>query len=100
MVSYRKRSTATLLFLVSLVLTACDSRTPDATSSAASTDSPPAKPLLSKGDLCRSLLSGQHLDTQSLLDLIYEINPTHSEPYSGADSDCYRVATRKLGLRK
>jgi hypothetical protein len=100
MLSYPKRSTAALLVLGSLVLAACDSRTPDTTRSAASADSPPAKPLLSKEDLCRSLLSGQHLDTQSLLDLTYEINPTHSEPYNGADSDCYRVATRQLGLRK
>jgi hypothetical protein len=100
MMSYRKRSTAALLVLGSLVLAACDSRTSDATGSAASADSPPAKPLLSKGDLCRSLLSGQHVDTQSLLDLTYEINPTHSEPYSGADSDCYRVATHELELSK
>ena len=98
--SYRKRSTAILLVLGFMVLAACDSRTPDATDSAASTDTTPATPPLSKRDLCRSLLSGQHLDTQSLLDLIYEINPTHSEPYSGADSDCYKVATRQLGLRK
>ena len=98
--SYRKRSTAALLVLGSLVLAACDSRTPDTTGSAVSSDSPPAKPLLSREDLCRSLLSGQHLDTQSLLDLTYEINPTHSEPYSGADADCYRVATHALGLHK
>ena len=98
--SYRKRSAAALLVLGSLVLAACDSRTPDATGSAANADSPPAKPQLSKGNLCQSLLYGQHLDTQSLLDLTYEINPTHSQPYSGADSDCYRAATRELGLHK
>ena len=100
MMRYRKRSTAALLVLGSLAFTACDFRAPDATASAAITDAPPATPLLSKGDLCRSLLSGQHLDTQSLLDLTYEINPTHSKPYSDADADCYRVATRALGLRK
>ena len=58
------------------------------------------RPALSRTDLCRSLLSGQHLDVQSLLDLAYDINPTHSEPYDGTDSACYKAAVHELGLRK
>ena len=100
MMSYRKPSVVALLVLGFLALVACGPEIPDATGAAARADSQPTRPVLSRADLCRSLLSGQHLDTQSLLDLSYEINPTHSEPYSGADSDCYRVATRELALRK
>ena len=98
--SYRKLSVLALLVLGSLVLVACGSETPDATDTATRAGSQPTRPALSRADLCRSLLSGQHLDTQSLLDLSYEINPTHSESYSGADSDCYTAATRELALRK
>ena len=100
MMSYRKLSVAGLLALWSLALVACGSETPDAAGAAARADSQPTKPALSKADLCRSLLSRQHLETQMLLDLSYEINPTHNEPYSGADSDCYKAATRELALRK
>lgn len=100
MTDYRKPSVAVLLVLGPF-LAACGPKAPVAADPAVSSEpSQSAKHALSRADLCRSLLSGQHLDTQSLLDLAYDINPTHSEPYYGADSACYKGAIRELGSRK
>ena len=57
-------------------------------------------PILTKADLCRMLLSGEQLDTQTLLDLSYEINPTRSNPYEGPDTECHGAALRELSQRK
>ena len=58
------------------------------------------KPIHTMKSLCKSLLSGEDLATQTLLDLVSEINPHNSEPYNGKNSDCYEAAIHALTTHK
>ena len=81
-----------------LILAACDRDRPEAGSIEHPTAT--AKPILTKDDLCRMVLAGNSLETQTLLDLVYEINPTHRDRYSGPDAECHRAAMKALSQSK
>jgi hypothetical protein len=46
--------------------------------------------------LCKEVLSGVQLDTQSLVDLSYEINPHNKKNYVGPNKDCYDAVGQQL----
>jgi hypothetical protein len=50
--------------------------------------------------LCKEVLNGVQQDTQTLVDLSYDINPANEKHYVGPNQDCYDAIEQQLAHPK